>query len=112
MSLCDYVHAWSIEWPRACAYWSWNQTIRFLQSRPCMLHDVLVDGCSLGMRGRDGGLIYKRWRVITTMESVARSLSVFRCPGDGHPHSANFDLKNTQHYPEKLTNAFLHALNA
>ena len=52
VTLTSFVHAWAVEWPRACAYWSWHQTDRFLSSRPYTLHDVPVDGCALEMRGQ------------------------------------------------------------
>ena len=96
-SVTTYRHGW----PRACASWSWNRPGNFLQSRQYTLHDVLVDGCVLGMRGRDGELIYKKWDVITIHELVARSLSVLRCPG-GHARSSNFDLRGTHNYPEGM----------
>ncbi|CAE7653209.1 unnamed protein product [Symbiodinium sp. CCMP2592] len=109
VELTSFVHAWAIEWPRACAYWSWRQTEHFLSSRPYVLHDVPVDGCALDMRGRDHLLIAKRWRVVTTHPAVAESIRVYRCSGK-HEHSKDFDLKNTQHYPVELVKSFFEAL--
>ena len=103
------MHAWAVEWPRACAYWSWHQTDRFLSSRPYTLHDVPVDGCALEMRGRDHLLIAKRWRVVTTHPAVAEGIRVYRCSGK-HEHSKDFDLKSTQHYPVELVKSFFAAL--
>ena len=45
VELTGFVHAWAVEWPRSCAYWSWHQTEKFLSSRHYVLHDVPVDGC-------------------------------------------------------------------
>ncbi|CAE7823444.1 TY1B-NL2 [Symbiodinium sp. CCMP2592] len=109
VELTSFVHAWAIEWPRACAYWSWRQTEHFLSSRPYGLHDVPVDGCALDMRGRDHLLIAKRWRVVTTHPAVAESIRVYRCSGK-HEHSKDFDLKSTQHYPVELVKSFFEAL--
>ncbi|CAE7433195.1 emm6 [Symbiodinium sp. CCMP2592] len=109
VELTSFVHAWAIEWPRACAYWSWRQTEHFLSSRPYVLHDVPVDGCALDMRGRDHLLIAKRWRVVTTHPAVAESIRVYRCSGK-HEHSKDFDLKSTQHYPVELVKSFFEAL--
>ncbi|CAE7685156.1 GIP [Symbiodinium sp. CCMP2592] len=111
VELTSFVHAWAIEWPRACAYWSWRQTEHFLSSRPYVLHDVPVDGCALDMRGRDHLLIAKRWRVVTTHPAVAESIRVYRCSGK-HEHSKDFDLKNTQHYPVELVKSFFEALRS
>ena len=109
VTLTSFVHAWAVEWPRACAYWSWHQTDRFLSSRPYTLHDVPVDGCALEMRGRDHLLIAKRWRVVTTHPAVAEGIRVYRCSGK-HEHSKDFDLKSTQHYPVELVKSFFAAL--
>ena len=38
VELTGFVHAWAVEWPRSCAYWSWRQTEVFLSSRPYTLH--------------------------------------------------------------------------
>ncbi|CAE7706840.1 unnamed protein product [Symbiodinium sp. CCMP2592] len=111
VELTSFVHAWAIEWPRACAYWSWRQTEHFLSSRPYVLHDVPVDGCALDMRGRDHLLIAKRWRVVTTHPAVAESIRVYRCSGK-HEHSKDFDLKSTQHYPVELVKSFFEALRS
>ena len=109
VTLTSFVHAWAVEWPRACAYWSWHQTDRFLSSCPYTLHDVPVDGCALEMRGRDHLLIAKRWRVVTTHPAVAEGIRVYRCSGK-HEHSKDFDLKSTQHYPVELVKSFFAAL--
>ena len=109
VELSGCVHAWAIEWPRSCAYWSWRQTQSFLASRPYTLHDVPVDGCALEMRGRDHLLIAKRWRVVTTHATVAEHICVYRCSRK-HEHSKDFDLKQTQHYPTQLVKSFLAAL--
>ena len=61
------------------------------------------------MRGRDGELILKRWRVITTHPKVEDRLSVFAC-NKQHQHSQNFKLWETQHYPEEIVTAFFQAL--
>ena len=86
VELTGFVHAWAVEWPRSCAYWSWHQTEKFLSSRPYVLHDVPVDGCALDMRGRDHLLIAKRWRVVTTHPAVAEGIRVYRCSKE-HEHS-------------------------
>ena len=111
VELSGCVHAWAIEWPRSCAYWSWRQTQSFLASRPYTLHDVPVDGCALEMRGRDHLLIAKRWRVVTTHATVAEHICVYRCSRE-HEHSKDFDLKRTQHYPMQLVESFLAALRS
>ena len=90
VELTGFVHAWAVEWPRSCAYWSWHQTEKFLSSRPYVLHDVPVDGCALDMRGRDHLLIAKRWRVVTTHPAVAEGIRVYRCSKE-HEHSKDFD---------------------
>ena len=107
--LSTYVHGWAIEWPKRCAYWGWNQTRKFLSSRNYALHDFVLDGCELGMRGRDGLLVFKRWRVVTTHSEVKEKLVVFAC-SKTHEHSKNFNLRDTQHYPEGMMQAFFEAL--
>ncbi|OLQ05109.1 Retrovirus-related Pol polyprotein from transposon TNT 1-94 [Symbiodinium microadriaticum] len=109
VELTGFVHAWAVEWPRSCAYWSWHQTEKFLSSRHYVLHDVPVDGCALGMRGRDHLLIAKRWRVVTTHPAVAEGIRVYRCSRE-HEHSKDFDLRATQHYPVVLVQSFFDAL--
>ena len=109
VELTGFVHAWAVEWPRSCAYWSWRQTEKFLSSRPYVLHDVPVDGCALDMRGRDHLLIAKRWRVVTTHPAVAEGIRVYRCSKE-HEHSKDFDLRATQHYPVVLVRSFFEAL--
>ena len=109
VELTSCVHAWAVEWPRSCAYWSWRQTEKFLSSRPYVLHDVPVDGCALDMRGRDHLLISKRWRVVTTHPAVAEGIRVYRCSKE-HEHSKDFDLRATQHYPMVLVQSFYEAL--
>ena len=109
VELTGFVHAWAVEWPRSCAYWSWHQTEKFLSSRPYVLHDVPVDGCALDMRGRDHLLIAKRWRVVTTHPAVAEGIRVYRCSKE-HEHSKDFDLRATQHYPVVLVQSFFEAL--
>ena len=101
VALTCFVHAWAVEWPRSCAYWSWRQTEKFLSSRPYTLQNVPVDGCAPDMRGRDHLLIAKRWRVVTTHPTVAEGIRVYRCSGE-HEHSKDFDLRSTQHYPPML----------
>ena len=109
MELSQFVHGWAIEWPLRCAYWNWRQTQSFLRTRTYPLYSFTVDGCALGMRGRDGELILKRWRVITTHPKVEDCLSAFAC-NKQHQHSQNFNLPETQHYPEEMVTAFLQAL--
>ena len=107
--LSTYVHGWAIEWPKRCAYWGWNQTRKFLSSRNYPLYDFTLDGCELGMRGRDGLLVFKRWRVVTTHSKVKENLVVFEC-SKTHERSKNFNLRDTQHYPEGMMQAFFGAL--
>ena len=105
-----YVHGWAIEWPKRCAYWGWNQTRKFLSSRNYPIYDFTLNGCELGMRGRDGLLVFKRWRVVTTHSKVKENLVVFEC-SKSHEHSKNFNLRDTQHYPEGMMQAFFGALH-
>ena len=107
--LSTYVHGWAIKWPKRCAYWGWNQTRKFLSSRNYSIYDFTLDGCELGMRGRDGLLVFKRWRVVTTHSKVKENLVVFEC-SKTHEHFKNFNLQDTQHYPEGMMQAFFGAL--
>ena len=61
------------------------------------------------MRGRDGLLVFKRWRVVTTHSKVKEKLVVFAC-SKTHGHSKNFNLRETQHFPEGMMQAFFEAL--
>ena len=72
--LTKYVHGWFVEWPQRCACWSFRQTKRFLDQCGYDIYECFVDACSVGMRGFDGLLISKRWRVLTTHEGVATGL--------------------------------------
>ena len=80
-----------------------------LESRERPVLTSLVDGCSVGMVGADGLLVYKRWRVDSDYPPLASTLDSLRCTKD-HIHSNNFDLRETQHYPvsmcEKVLSSF------
>ena len=78
-------------------------------SRNYPIHDFTLDGCELGMRGRDGLLVFKRWRVVTTHSKVKENLVVFEC-SKTHEHSKNFNLRDTRHCPEGMMQAFFGAL--
>ena len=53
--------------------------------------------------------MFKRWRVVTTHSEVKEKLVVFAC-SKTHEHSKNFNLRETQHYPEGMMQAFLEVL--
>ena len=91
----------AIEWPKTCQYWHWRTTKKFGFDHHRTLMTSIVHGCAVGMRGRDNLLVKKQWRVDTDLKVLCETLQTFACTKD-HPHSADFDLKSTQHYPLDL----------
>ena len=79
VSLTKFTHGWAIEWPARCAYWSWGQAQNFLRASRPTLYDCRVDACAAGMKGNDGELVSKRWRVVTTHAGVAEGLGGLTC---------------------------------
>ena len=69
----------------------------------------IVDGCVVGLIGSDVLPIHKRWRVDTDLPSLGASLSQIKCNQD-HQHSVQFNLRETQHYPEALCTTMLESL--
>ena len=111
LSLVPFVHAWSIEWPWRCQYWTWNQTRSFLEGQKYPIYECMVEACALNMRGRDELLIRKQWKVVCTLPQLAKVLDVTRCTKD-HRHSERFDLRATQHYPESLCKIVLRIISS
>ncbi|CAE7605206.1 unnamed protein product [Symbiodinium natans] len=91
----------AIEWPKTCQYWHWRTTKKFGFDHHRTLMTSIVHGCAVEMRGRDNLLVKKQWRVDTDLKVLCETLQTFACTKD-HPHSADFDLKSTQHYPLDL----------
>ena len=44
----------AVEWPKTCQYWNWKDVLQTLSSRPREVFTSLVDGCAVGMVGKDG----------------------------------------------------------
>ena len=85
--------------------------MKTLSSRPREVFTSLVDGCAVGMVGKDGNPIRKRWRVDCDYDykPLASSLDTIRCTED-HVHSESFDLRETQHYPLDMCRKVLRSL--
>ena len=99
----------AVEWPKTCQYWNWKDVVKTLSSRPREVFTSLVDGCAVGMVGKDGNPIRKRWRVDCDYKPLASSLDTIRCTED-HVHSESFDLRETQHYPLDMCRKVLRSL--
>ena len=69
----------------------------------------IVDGCAVGLVGDDGLLIHKRWRVDTDLPSLSAALSQIK-RSQGHEHSAQFNVHETQRYPVALFTTVLKSL--
>jgi len=93
----------SIEWPRGCAYWSWDCVRTFIARNNLVWFDL--DGCAVDIVSRVSGLpIKKPWRIATTSTHLVPLGSMHRCPGkDEHPvHApcAGSDTKQTENYSD------------
>ena len=99
----------AVEWPKTCQYWSWKDVQKLLLGRERQIISNIVDGCVVGLIGSDGLPIHKRWRVDTDLPSLGASLSQIKCNQD-HQHSVQFNLRETQHYPEALCTTALKSL--
>ena len=62
-----------------------------------------------GMVGRDNKLVHKRWKIATSFSVLASALSRYTCSGEPE-HSADYVLKETQHYPERMIVIIVEAL--
>ena len=72
---------------------------------------VVVDACMAGMVGRDDKLVHKRWKIATSFSILAYALSEYTCNGE-REHLADYVLKETQHYPERMIVTIFEALKA
>ena len=72
---------------------------------------MVIDACMAGMFGRDNKLVHKHWKIATSFSVLASALSKYKCNGE-HEHSADYVLKETQHYPEMMIVTSFEALKA
>ena len=91
----------ALEWPQYCSYWGLPRVVAL--AKELNLREVTFNGCSLGLRGNQGGLIKKPWKVITNSGELIRSLGKLKCTKD-HPHEdcAGRNTKQTENYTMKL----------
>ena len=104
--LADYVvkHGGTVsfEWPRYCSGWKLEELVSFIGKY--QMQEVLVDGCSVGVkRAADGKPILKPWRFVTNSVSLIAALEPMRC-SKTHDHvpCAGKDTKQSGFYTQEL----------
>ena len=100
--VADFV---SIEWPKRCAYWGWNQTKDFLRKRKDVFQ-TYVDACFSQVEPERSSWSERPGELKTDSTRLLESLNVCVCDGrHDHLPSKEVNWKETQHYPRRFLRA-------
>ena len=72
----------AFEWPRHCLGWSQPFMKRFLNDPEIATVDI--DGCSFGMKDKDGTPIRKQWKIATSSPELVAALAKRTCQHERH----------------------------
>ena len=101
----------TFEWPRHNTGWERNDVKEFFDTHP-EFHEVLFDGCAVGMRAKDGNPIKKPWKLMTTSKRIKSFFENMRCnhhPSE-HTKAAGSETSRTAFYPPEMTELIVRAL--
>ena len=92
----------SFEWPRNDG---WNESLNpgMKHIRRLLPFSVDFEGCAFGLRGRDGRLLMKPWRIQTSHPAVIQSFQSRRC-NRSHPHgqTRGKDAQASENYTDSM----------
>ena len=95
----------AMEWPTGCSLWN-EPTVQAMLAE-LGLEPVHFHGCTLGLVGRNGGMIKKPWTIQTDCIEIRDEFSDRYCPGRSchpfHEPCAGGNTKNTELYTWEFT---------
>ena len=67
------------EWPKDCAGYKLPVVVKTFEELGML--EAVINGCMVGLRGPQGGLLAKPWKIMTTSPTKARRMNL-RCQGN------------------------------
>ena len=101
----------SFEWPKGCSAWKRPDVAKFFRDE--IYQTAMFDGCMFGLTAKDGGLIRKPWKVVSTSRVLVNILSdeLHTCSGlHTHTRAEGAETTRTAYYPPEMCESILRGL--